>query len=112
MPDSIYNHPTNYHNRQRKSNKKLSLGTLRKNQKTKPRSPDLVGNLVITPEVFQQLLTQHQENGNIHCDLAAWIRNDGNGLTVQLTPPFRPNKKPQQPPKSDLSAFLGKGDGQ
>ena len=88
---------------------KRSLGALRKNAKTKPRSPDLVGTLALQRHTMKAIGKQFEETGSdeIVCCLAGWINQDSNGqyLTVELSPRYvRREHRPTQ--RSNLSWLL------
>ena len=89
--------------------KRKSLGTLRKALKTKPRSPDLVGQLSLQRHTLEAIGKQFEEtpSDEIACCLAGWINQDSNGqyLTVELSPRYvRREHRPTQ--RSNLSFFL------
>ena len=74
------------------SERKRSLGALRKANKTKPKSPDLTGQLKLQRHTAAALVEQF---GNDHvqevvCNIAGWKNEDNNGsyLTVEPFAPF------------------------
>ena len=73
---------------------KRSLGTLRKANKTKPKSPDLTGQMKLqrhtAAAIIEQFGQDHVEE--IVCNIAGWRNEDYNGLylTVELSPRFVP----------------------
>jgi hypothetical protein len=74
--------------------RKRSLGALRKAPKTKPKSPDLTGQLKLqrhTAEfIVEQFDSDHMQE--VVCNIAGWKNQDSNGsyLTVELSPRFVP----------------------
>jgi hypothetical protein len=85
--------------------KKKSLGALRKAKKTKPRSPDLTGQLQLQRHTLREFAKQAKqtEGAEIPCNLAAWRNKDTQGqpyLTIELSPWFVRRK--QRPSKSDV----------
>ncbi len=97
-----------------KSKGKLkSLGALRKADKTKPRSSDLIGQLHLQRHTLRDIVAQARETDDeeIICNLAAWRNTDRQGITylsVELSPWFRQRK--QQSSKSDIFGDLFEGD--
>ena len=94
------------------SNRKHSLGDLRKTtNKTKPRSPDLIGNPHLQRHTFESIADKFKESRvvEIICPIAAWGYSDEGGfyLTIQLSPPYQAIKKPQH---KILSAIFGTDD--
>ena len=76
-----------------KSNRKHSLGDLRRaTNKTKPRSPDFLGNLHLQRHTFEAIAEKFQVGGvvEIVCPIAAWGYSESGELylTVQLSPPL------------------------
>ncbi len=76
---------------------KHSLGSLRKANKTKDKSPDLTGQLILQRDDFERIAqefaaTNRQE---ISCDLAAWTDHNSRGpfLTVQISPRYVQKQK-------------------
>ena len=71
---------------------KRSLGALRKATKTKPKSPDLMGQLKLqrhtAAAIFEQFQTDQVEE--VVCSIAGWKNQDYSGpyLTVELSPRF------------------------
>ena len=79
---------------------KRSLGALRKANKTKPRSPDLTGQLKLQRHTAAAIVEQFSSNHfeEVVCNIAGWRNQDYNGpfLTVELSPRFvarAPTKK-------------------
>jgi hypothetical protein len=73
--------------------KKHSLGELRgATNKTKPKSPDLIGKLHFQRHTFEEIAKKfHESNGDeITCPIAAWGYSDEGELylTVQLSAPY------------------------
>ena len=72
---------------------KRSLGSLRKATKTKPRSPDLTGQMKLQRHTAAAILEQfsHDSIEEVVCNIAGWRNQDHNGglyLTVELSPRF------------------------
>jgi hypothetical protein len=71
---------------------KLSLGALRKNNKTKPKSPDLTGQMKLQSHTAAAIVDQfsHDDIDEVVCNIAGWKNQDYNGsyLTVELSPRF------------------------
>jgi hypothetical protein len=71
---------------------KRSLGALRKANKTKPKSPDLTGQLKLqrhtASAIVEQFSRDHLEE--VVCNIAGWKNQDHGGpyLTVELSPRF------------------------
>jgi hypothetical protein len=69
--------------------KKRPLGALRRNKKTKPRSPDATGKFYFQrhtlKEIYRQLMDGDDE---VICNVACWRNSDGDGayLTVEISP--------------------------
>lgn len=85
-----------------------SLGVLRKNRKTKPKSPELTGKIKLRRETLEKIAWEFQRTGGstVDCPIAAWPTRDQNGqqcLTVQFSPPYVP---PEPDTSFDLSDFL------
>ena len=88
---------------------KRSLGALRKNTKTKSRSPDLAGQLSLQRHTIEVIAKQFEETDSdeVVCCLAGWINKDSNGqyLTVELSPKYmRREYRPTE--RSNLSWLL------
>jgi hypothetical protein len=71
---------------------KRSLGALRKANKTKPRSPDLTGQMKLQKHTAAAIVEQfsHGDIEEVVCNIAGWKNQDYNGsyLTVELSPRF------------------------
>jgi hypothetical protein len=71
---------------------KRSLGSLRKATKTKPRSPDLTGQMKLQRHTAAAILEQFSHEGieEVVCNIAGWRNQDYSGryLTVELSPRF------------------------
>jgi hypothetical protein len=72
---------------------KRSLGTLRKATKTKPKSPDLTGQMKLQRHTAAAILEQfsHDDIEEVVCNIAGWRNQDHSGglyLTVELSPRF------------------------
>jgi hypothetical protein len=76
---------------------KLSVGTVRNTQKnTKPRSPDLIGNLHLQRHTFEAIAKEFKMNAReeVICNIAAWGYSDEGGryLNVEISPPYKRTK--------------------
>ena len=71
-------------------NKQKSLGLLRIQQKTKPRSPELQGTIRIQRHTLEAISKQLDDDNEVIANLAAWKHHDGNDfyLSVELSPKF------------------------
>jgi hypothetical protein len=73
---------------------KRSLGALRKANKTKPRSPDLTGQMKLQRHTAAAIVEQfsHDDIEEVVCNIAGWKNQDYNGpyLSVELSPRFVP----------------------
>ena len=82
-----------------------SIGKLRKCEKTKPRSPDLVGEIRFQRHLLETLNKQFEETGSdeIVCCLAAWANHDSIGpyLTIEISPKYV--RREYRPERSNLS---------
>jgi hypothetical protein len=71
---------------------KLSLGALRKHNKTKPKSPDLTGQMKLQRHTAAAIVEHFSHDGieEVICNIAGWKNQDHNGsyLTVELSPRF------------------------
>ena len=71
---------------------KLSLGALRKDNKTKPKSPDLTGQMKLQRHTAAAIVEQfsHDNIEEVVCNIAGWKNQDHDGpyLTVELSPRF------------------------
>ena len=72
---------------------KRSLGALRKANKTKPKSPDLTGQMKLQRHTAAAIVEQfsHDNVEEVVCNLAGWRNQDYNGcsyLSVELSPRF------------------------
>ena len=71
---------------------KRSLGALRKANKTKPRSPDLTGQMKLQRHTAAAIVEQfsHDDIEEVVCNIAGWRNQDYQGpyLTVELSPRF------------------------
>jgi hypothetical protein len=71
---------------------KRSLGALRKANKTKPKSPDLTGQMRLQRHTAEALVKQFSEDGGAEVvrNIAGWRNQDHSGsyLTVELSPRF------------------------
>jgi hypothetical protein len=71
---------------------KRSLGALRRANKTKPKSPDLTGQMKLQRHTAAAIVTQFGDDQveEVVCNIAGWRNQDYNGsyLTVELSPRF------------------------
>ena len=71
---------------------KRSLGALRKANKTKPKSPDLTGQMKLQRHTAAAIIEQFSRDDaeEVVCNIAGWRNQDYNGpyLTVELSPRF------------------------
>ena len=74
-----------------------SIGTLRLNQKTKDRSPDLIGSVKMHNRLLHALLEGLDETGKdvVECNIAAWQYRDKAGplLNLQLSERYEPPQR-------------------
>src|SRR6516165_999848 len=79
---------------------KRSLGSLRKATKTKPRSPDLTGQMKLQRHTAAAILEQFGHEGieEVVCNIAGWKNQDYKGpyLSVELSPRFVPRTQVDQ----------------
>jgi hypothetical protein len=71
---------------------KRSLGALRQANKTKPKSPDLTGQMKLQRHTAAAIVEQFNRDDieEVVCNLAGWRNQDYTGLylTVELSPRF------------------------
>ena len=71
---------------------KRSLGALRKANKTKPKSPDLTGQMKLQRHTAAAIVEQFSRDDieEVVCNIAGWRNQDYTGLylTVELSPRF------------------------
>jgi hypothetical protein len=71
---------------------KRSLGALRKANKTKPKSPDLTGQMKLQRHTAAAIVDQfsHDDIQEVVCNIAGWKNQDYKGpyLSVELSPRF------------------------
>jgi hypothetical protein len=71
---------------------KRSLGALRKANKTKPKSPDLTGQMKLQRHTAAAIVEQFSQGDieEVVCNIAGWKNQDYTGpyLTVELSPRF------------------------
>ena len=71
---------------------KRSLGALRKANKTKPKSPDLTGQMKLQRHTAAAIVEHFSHDGieEVICNIAGWKNQDHKGpyLTVELSPRF------------------------
>ena len=79
---------------------KRSLGSLRIQQKTKPKSPEMIGTIKLQRRMLEELIDQIGEDDELVANLAAWKNHDGRDhyLSVEISPRFtkRPSPQPEQ----------------
>ena len=80
---------------------KRSLGALRQANKTKPKSPDLTGQMKLQRHTAAAIVKQfqHDDIEEVVCNIAGWKNQDYNGglyLTVELSPRFVPRAQVDQ----------------
>ncbi len=88
---------------------KRSLGALRKAEKTKPRSPDLVGQLRLQRYTMATIAKQFKESEDaeeVTCCIAGWRNSDHQGsyLTVELSPRYVSRRI--EPTRANLVDFI------
>ena len=73
------------------TNLSRSLGILKKAEKTKPRSPDLIGTIKIEEHTLKTLVDHYKESGSLTANLAGWVYADKQGkrITVELSPRYQ-----------------------
>ena len=74
-----------------KSQRKRSLGALRKNEKTKPQSPDATGTFHFQRHTLREIYSQLTDGDDeVVCNVACWRNNDRYGpyFTVEISPQF------------------------
>jgi len=89
--------------------KKRSLGALRKNEKTKDRSPDLTGVLTLQRHTIEVFVKQFKESdaAEVACCIAGWRNTDSNGqpyLTIEISPRYVSRR--YEPTNSNLEDFI------
>jgi hypothetical protein len=81
--------------------KKRSLGALRKNEKTKPRSPDATGTFHFQRHTLKEMYRQLEKSGDdeVICNLAGWRNSDHGGqyLTIEISPRLASIERRRQP---------------
>ena len=80
-------------------NRMKSLGALRIQQKTKPRSPEMTGTIRIQRHTLETIIEQMDDDAEVVASLAAWKHRDGDEcyLSVELSPKYQGVAKlPQQ----------------
>src|SRR6516225_8505627 len=74
-----------------------SMGILRLNNKTKDRSPDLIGTVKMHPHLIHVLFEELDETGEdvVECNIAAWQYRDKDGplLNLQLSERYEPPQR-------------------
>jgi hypothetical protein len=77
-----------------------SVGVLRLNNKTKDRSPDLIGSVKIHSQLIHRLLDELDETGEdvVECNIAAWQYRNKDGsplLNLQLSERYESPQRDQ-----------------
>ena len=89
---------------------KRSLGALRNTSKTKPKSPDLTGQMKLQRHTAAAIVEQFSggDTEEVVCNIAGWRNQDYSGpyLTVELSPRFVPRTQVEQ---DDIIDFLING---
>lgn len=72
-------------------NRLKSLGALRIQQKTKPRSPEMTGTIRIQRHTLETIIEQMDDGAEVTASLAAWKHRDGDEcyLSVELSPKYK-----------------------
>lgn len=93
-------------------NKLKSLGSLRIQQKTKPRSPELQGTIRIQRHTLDAISKQLDDDNEVIANLAAWKYHDGNDfyLSVELSPKFTETVSRPQNAKRSIFDFIEEQD--
>jgi hypothetical protein len=86
-------------------NPKKSLGSLRVAEKTRKRSPDLLGQLHLQRHTLSEIVRQAKDSDGeeVMCNLAAWKNHDKSGstyLSVELSPWYV--RRPKKAAKRDI----------
>ncbi len=89
--------------------KKRSLGSLRKTEKTTPRSPDFTGTMKLQRHTLEAIAKQFTEGGavEVDCCIAGWRNEDQNGqsyLSVELSPKYVARRR--EPSNETLADFI------
>jgi hypothetical protein len=79
--------------------KRKSLGILRTHEKTKPKSPDATGELHFQRHTLEEIYRQLDEDSDeVVCNIAGWKNQQGQYLTVEVSPKFVPyERRPPEP---------------
>jgi hypothetical protein len=88
---------------------RLSLGFLRKAEKTKPRSPEYTETMKLQRHTLETFIKQFKEQDadEIDCCIAAWRNTYSNGesyLSVEISPKYVSRRS--EPERSDLADFI------
>ncbi len=79
---------------------KRSIGALRKANKKKPKSPDLIGQLKLQRHTAAAIVKQFGDDqiDEVVCNIAGWRNHDHTGayLTVEISPRFTPRVPTEQ----------------
>jgi hypothetical protein len=88
---------------------KRSLGALRKNSKTKPKSPDLTGTIKLQRHTIETIAKQFDktESEEVVANLAAWGNHDSQGsyITIEVSPKYV-RQEQSIPKRNNLMDFL------
>ena len=89
-------------------NKLKSLGSLRIQQKTKPRSPELQGTIRIQRHTLEAISKHLDDDHEVIANLAAWKYHDGKDfyLSVELSPKFTKTGSRPQNEKRSIFDFI------
>jgi hypothetical protein len=85
--------------------KKRSLGKLRRNQKTKDKSPDMTGSLRLQRHTAMAMIKPFEDSDveDVVCNIAGWVNqyHDGQYLTIEISPKFV-SRQLQRPTANNL----------
>jgi hypothetical protein len=77
---------------------KRSIGKLRPANRTKEKSPNLIGKLALQRTTLNEIAMQMREDGGTEttCNVAGWFNVDSAGkyITVEISPLFRRAPRP------------------
>jgi hypothetical protein len=89
--------------------KKRSLGKLRAAERTKDKSPEMTGTLLLQRHTLAAILKQFEASdcGEAVCNIAGWVNRDNGGdyLTVELSPKYEARQ--WRPSKNNLAFLFG-----
>jgi hypothetical protein len=90
--------------------KRRSLGKLRKAPKTKPRSPDMTGKLLLQRHTAVAISKVFADDcDEVSCNIAGWRNDDASGpyLAIELSPKYVAQ---EAQPKTNSLAFIFDGE--